>query len=267
MRAEVGRLEEPVGERTEGGAVHGVDVVQPVGRPVVPLPHDVLPDLWIHDALQLSQELVTYDWRGLVPVDARFEIGHRRQHVQEAVPWRGQAWIGDRRNVQMEGRLGRKRFGLKNGIQSGLIVLGEIQGLVLHVRVGPVHAQVQDVARAGIFHPVQSPVGIVFAVLARNELAVGVGQIGVGDDEVGVNLLARLQPDTSDTTIRNLDLGYGCVGADHHAHIFRQAHHVFDDAVDAAHGILHPQRQVGVGDEAVHGQCIERGESQEHRME
>ena len=82
-----------------------------------------------------------------------------------------------------------------------------------------------------------------------------------------VDDLAASQPDALRPAAVDQDLLHRRARAQRHAHLARQRHHVLDDAVDAAHRILHPLHQVGVGDQAVHRQRVERRQAQEHRVE
>ena len=57
------------------------------------------------------------------------------------------------------------------------------------------------------------------------------------------------------------------IGADLDAHLHGEGDHVFDQAVNSALGIPHPQGQICIGDQAVHGQGIVGREAEEHGME
>ena len=130
------------------------------------------------------EKLPAQPGRGCIPVDPGLQVGHRRQQVDQAVTGRRQARVGDGGDVHVEGWVFRQPLVCEDGVQVGVVIFGEVQRLVPHVRVGLIHAQVQDITGAGVLHLVQFFSAIAPLVGRGDQIAVGVGQVGVGDHQV-----------------------------------------------------------------------------------
>ena len=87
--------------------------------------------------------------------------------------------------------------------------------------------------------------------LVRHGLLIGPGGIGVGDHEVGLDLLARLEFHPGDAASLAEDLSHICPLPYRPALALEQAHHCSHNRPGAAHCGMHPKLPLEREDEAV----------------
>ena len=131
---------------------------------------------------------------------------------------------------------------VKDAVGTGPIVAGKKESMMSQLRIGLVDGPVEHDSRAGelLAHhpPSQTAVG--------QQPVIDIGQVGVGDDNVGLNLAAVLKDDAGGTVAVDRDLLDRRFIGKARAVALGNSGQTLNNAVHAADGEPHPVDQLGV---------------------
>ena len=208
-----------------------------------------------------------------VPIDIAERVGHRDQRVGRMMPRRGEAGIGDRRNVEILREILGEHFAFKNVGQQFLIARPEDDVVVAQIGVAVAHliAEIDHHQRHALLAELDQRVAIDLAMRLVDQLEIGVRVIAVRHHDIGLQRLARGEchagGDTLATALLDvdpIDLGVELQRA---AQFLELADHCSDERTGAAHREMHAPGLFDEMDHRIDGGHLQRVAADEQRFE
>ena len=192
---------------------------------------------------------------------------HRGQHVEGiAAGWRERGIIR-RRAMQIQGHILRQNLPLKDVLEQFAIARAEHHRVVIHILEAPVSAEIPDKQAHREFRALDLRIRPALARVLAQQLHVGEGDIGVGDDDVAADRLARGQAHAGRARAIGGDLGDLGIADQAPALPLRQAHKALHQGAGAAHRVMHTVLPLQMRDQAVIGRGGEGISTDQQRME
>ena len=201
------------------------------------------------------------------PVGLAQEVGHGCQHVEAVASFGRHRRVARRRSVEVEAEVVRELLVLEDVLDQPLVARPQADRVMRHVVVAAVGAEVPDEEAVRVGKPVDACVGPLAARALGQEVAVGPGDVGVGDDDVGVDHLAALKAHALGGAAVDQDLRDRALQAERAALTPDQAREAVHELAGAAHDIVDAAFTLEIGDERVDARRAERVTADEERVE
>lgn len=169
--------------------------------------------------------------------------------------------------MEIDGEVFAEDLLIKDVIQKFFVAAAEEDGVVFDVFVDAAGTEVDDEEAHRILHAVELLVGPLVAGAFGEHFAVGVGDVGVGDDGVGGVHLADIGIDAGGGAAAGEDAADGGIEMDFAAELLEELTEGGDDGTGAAHGVMDAPFAFEVVDEGVDGGCLEGIAAHEEGME
>ena len=201
------------------------------------------------------------------PIRPAAEMRHRRQHVEAVAPLRRQRRVRHAGAVQVEAEILRQVLLREDVLQQRLVARAEHHGVVVDRIVPLAGAEVPDKQAHRIARLLDLPVGPALARVVTQQLGIGPADIGVGDDDIGADGLARGQGHAGGAAFRDLDPRHLRLVAHAAAQALDQPDQPLHQRAHAAHGVVDAVRTLQMRDQAVIRRGGQRIAADQQRME
>ncbi len=190
-------------------------------------------------------------------------VAHRHDGHNRILAGRGHAGVEPRRGVDVEARVGRDGQVVDDALEVGPVVIGQEEHVRGQLLVDLIDAPEEADRGAGEAHVVE----LLRLVVGRQEVLIDVGQVGVGQHDVGRQIAPALQghaPRPLAVGVDALDL---CLQHELHPRGAGHRYQRLDDAIHAAARIPDAVGQLGVGHHRERRRGLERAEAHVHVLE
>ena len=186
---------EPRGLRQSGsdgetGSVRGQEGIAEIGRGDVKLGDEVLLEARKNAFLEVIENALGVAGTLAIPIDVVLEVGDWGEDVEGVVPFGCHGRIGGGGAVEVEAEVVGNDTALEDVVEESAVAGTEEDGVMGDVLVAAVGGEVEDEQPHGIFAGGQLLIGPLAPVDGGDELTVDGGRVGVGYNEVSVDLLA-----------------------------------------------------------------------------
>jgi hypothetical protein len=255
MGAEPGALGED-GFELEGGTDVGVEAGFEIVRGEKKFADNVFAEVGDEGLFEGGEDAVGVLLLDLIPVDfvaGGAAVGDGGEDIKTFVAGRGEGGIGAGGGVEVEGEVLGQSSVVENIVEKPLVAGAEPDGVMGEFGISAVGTEIDQKKRHAVAHPAEAGVGPFAAVGGGDAFLVKVGDIGVGDHDLGAEHFAGAETDADGGPVFNEEFLDRGVETEFAAEILEEFHEGLDEGAGSADGEVDAPLALEIVDHGVDG--------------
>ena len=255
--------------KLKSGALKGIEPGFEIARGEDQFADEVFSQIRNNGFLQCGKNAVRVTFLLLFPIDlvpGRTQVRNGRKDVKAFVTLGGQGRIGPGGGVEVEGEILGKDAIFENVVQETFVAGTKPDRVVGQIGIGAVGAEIDQEEGHAVVHFFQFFVGPFVASFLGNFFAVKIGDVGIGDDDLGAERFAGAEADAGGGAIFEKEFVHGGVQPDFSSEILEKFDEGLDEGPGSAHGKVNAPFALQIVDHGVDGGGLERVASDEEGM-
>jgi len=258
------------GFELERGTDMGIETGFKIGRGKKDFADEMLAEVGDEGFFEGGEDPIGVLLLDLIPVDfiaGGAAMGNGGENIKTFVAGRGEGGVGAGGGVEVEREVLGQVTMVENIVEEALVPWAEPDGVVGEFGIGAVGAEINQEEGHAVAHPAEAGIRPFAAMSGGDTLLVEVGDIGVGDHDLGAENFAGAEADAGGGTVFNEKFLDRRIEAELAAEILEQFDEGLDEGAGSAHGEVHPPFAFEIVDHGVNGGGLKGIPADEERME